>query len=148
MQLLLQHNALKTIPSENCPYVLKELIGYVTKCAIDTLDSRWQIDINTFINELQRLSRIYNSEKIQFPREDKIVLDESSLNNYIFIRELKNIEYEAKVEQAAQNFFRAKKSQIRLIKDFPNLAITLDNYDKDISDELFNIKQPIIKIKK
>jgi hypothetical protein len=134
------HNTLKTIPEQNRIHVLKELIGYITKCTIDNPEAGWQVDINSFINELQRLTRIYNSTKIQFPREDKVILDDFNLENYIFIKQLKEIEYHTKVESAAQDFFRSGKSRIRLLETFPNLAITLDDYDEDISDELVNIR--------
>lgn len=134
------HNALKAIPEQNRVYVLHELLGYITKCAIDNLNLAWQVDINSFINEFQRLARIYNSTEIQFPRKDKVILDKSNLKNYIFIKQLKKIGYDVKIESATQHFFRSSSSQISLLKDFPNLAKPLDDYDDDISDELFNIR--------
>ena len=134
------HNTLKTFPIENRSYVLKELIGYITKCAIDTLGAGWQVDINSFDNELQRLARIYNSEKILFPREKKAKLMGHDFEDYTFIKQLREIEYHIKVESAAQDFFRSNKSRIQLLKKFPNLAETLDFYDEDVSDELVNIK--------
>ena len=134
------HNTFKTIPIENRSYVLKELIGYITKCAIDTLGTGWQVDINSFDNELQRLARIYNAEKILFPREKKVELADHDFENYIFIKQLREIEYHIKVESAAQDFFRSSKSRIQLLKKFPNLAEALEFYDEDVSDELVNIK--------
>jgi len=111
---LKEHLAFVIVDEKYRDTLLEQLIGYITKKAIDD-NNRWKIISTDFMRDLQSYAKRCLSEKIPFP-EVSIDVAFTGDENFLFIKELKEIELENKVEEAVVDYLTAEESSLRLIK--------------------------------
>lgn len=112
---------------------INSLLGYISNKLIEADDFKWEINISSFREQFQSYLNHYKIEDLIFPSSNKNTSD-SNENNFRFIQELKDIEYDTKIGSAFKNYIRASDSQLMMIKKRKSLSDALDNFDDDIKE--------------
>lgn len=138
--ILVEHHVITTsIPKENIEAFVCLLLGYISSQLINSDDYQWKIDKNKFSIDFQFFSKNFKIDDLIFPN---IKIDESKIidNGYKFTNELKNIYYESKIGSALNDYFRAQINRIEILNSRKSLATNLDDYDDEILEEFYDLK--------
>lgn len=139
--VLIKHPAIINYVSENHrEEFICYLLGAISSKLINSDDFTWEIDINSFREDLRSYARRYQIEDLKFPIST-IKIDESKRDNYKFVRALQKIEYEIKIGSSMRNYLKASDSQLKMIKARTSLSESLENYDEEIKEIILELKE-------
>lgn len=119
---------------------LTYLHGYITKKAIDDRN-QWKIIYNDFIRDLRSYAKRFLSESIPFPEAttDIIVTGDE---NFLFVKELKEIELDTKVAGSIIDYLMAAESTLRLIEmGGSSTSIAIDSFENELCGKMNATKE-------
>lgn len=137
-QILNHHSIINVVAEANREPLIERLMGYIDSMLISSVDNdyTWKINVDDFRSVFQSEIKKYVIDDYIFPivkKQDVIVED---VNDFNFIKKLKNIGYNDMISYAASDYLRAQKSRIKMIKARWSLSDELDYYDEEIADEI------------
>jgi len=116
------------------------LHGYITKKAIDDRN-QWKIIYNDFIRDLRSYAKRFLSEKIPFP-EVSIDVTVTGDENFVFIKELKEIELCNKIAEAVVDYLMAAESSLRLIElGGSSTSTAIDSFEIELRGKMNATKE-------
>ncbi|WP_163408210.1 hypothetical protein [Flavobacterium ajazii] len=138
--VLIDHPVITTsVPKNNIESFSCLLLGYISKKLIISNDYVWKIDKNEFQIDFQVYLKNFLIDDLIFPNikvDPKTIIDKG----YKFTAELKNIDYETKIANALNDYFRANINRIEMLKSRKSLAKSLDDFDEEILESFNDLK--------
>lgn len=138
--ILIEHPIITTsVPKIHIESFACFLLGYISEKLITSNDYIWKIDKNEFQIDFQVYLKNFLIDDLIFPN---IKVDPAKIidKGYKFTSELKKINYDSKVGNALNDYFRANLNRIDLLKTRKSLAQSLDDYDDEISESFTDLK--------
>lgn len=138
--ILIEHPIITTsVPKIHIESFVCFLLGYISEKLISSNDYIWKIDKNEFQIDFQVHLKNFLIDDLIFPN---LKIDPTTIidKGYKFTSELKKINYESKVGNALNDYFRANLNRIDLLKARKSLAQSLDDYDEEISEFFTDLK--------
>lgn len=138
-QELKEHPSLLIVNEKYRDTLLEQLIGYITKKAIDD-KNQWKIIRDDFVRDLQSYAKKFMTDRTPFPEVpiDLIIKDE----NYIFIEELKIIGLENHIEEEIINYLRTQKCSTQLIEwDSISAIKAINNFETELHGKMNDTKK-------
>lgn len=138
--ILIEHTVITTaVPKIHIESFACFLLGYISEKLISSNDYIWKIDKNEFQIDFQVHLKNFLIDDLIFPNI-KVDLAKIIDKGYKFTLELKKINYESKIGNALNDYFRANLNRIDLLKSRKSLAQSLDDYDEEISESFSDLK--------
>lgn len=139
-KVLIKHPAVKNyIKEKNREQFLCFLLGYISNELIISTNYIWTIDIDTFRANLQSYASQYQINDLKFP-VSTAEIDSSSKDSYLFVKALKDINYELIIGKSMVNYLKASDSQFKMVQTLTSLSENLENYDDDIKETVLELK--------
>ncbi|UJH91420.1 hypothetical protein LZ575_01130 [Antarcticibacterium sp. 1MA-6-2] len=138
--LLIGHTVvINNIEPKNREEFICSMFGYVSLQLVNAIDYIWEIDIEAFRENFRSYAKKYLIEDLNFPISNASA-DDSAKDNFHFVKNLENIQYERKIGSSMANYLKASESQIKMIEARNSLCENLDNFDDDIKDVILELK--------
>jgi hypothetical protein len=138
--ILIEHTIITTsVPKIHIESFACFLLGYISEKLITSNDYIWKIDKNEFQIDFQVYLKNFLIDDLIFPNikiDPKTIIDKG----YKFTTELKNIDYNSKIANALNDYFRANLNRIEILKTRKSLTQSLDDYDEEISESFTELK--------
>lgn len=115
--------------------IIDELVGMLSRSAIEN-SNKWNIVKDDFDRDFRVIAQEYMVNGIMFPKVSKHEINIEESKEFLFINEIKKINYEKRIKEALLDFLRADKSAIELIKHSPIIYKKIKEFEEDLLEEL------------
>lgn len=133
-----------TIPSKNQISAINSLLGFIISPEI-VIDKGWEITYNSFEDKRMEIGRLFSEGTISFPQRPTGYCHNEDFSNDLFIKKIKDIEYEEVMDDASSDFWFARQLDIEDLKTRRLTKKVFDDLELTILEE-FNRKARSMKL--
>ncbi len=132
---------INSVESKHREPLVQRLMGYIDSTLIKSgkYNYKWKINVDEFRDALQSELKKHLIEDFIFPIVSKHEVNPGE-EEFSFTKKLKDIGYDGMISFAVNDYLRAQKSRIKMIKGRYNLSNELDIYDDEISEDMYSLK--------